>query len=456
MTELVAKNSTHESSPVLVVRQLGKEYKLYDSPRQRVKALLTGHATHRSHWALRDVSFTLRRGQCIGVVGDNGAGKSSLLKLLAGTMQPSTGSIDRVGRITAILELGAGFHGDFTGRENLYFAGSLIGINQAEMRELESEIIAFSELQDAIDRPVKTYSSGMNVRLAFALVTAVQPDVLIVDEALAVGDQSFQKKCIERILDFRQKGCTILFCSHSPYHIRHLCDAALWLEKGQVQMFGQTEAVLAAYDVRTRQLREEKDRLQWGDDVPDMGSDITDGPSVIDEMPSEKASVMGAQLAPSQAVVDSLSVPYVVQRPQSVVVKDLGNACLLTVDIGNLSGDTPPVLQGSDLVVTIRARGNGAERPNIGFMIEQNKGVGIACIATHEDDALPTLLTDGTWQSVLTFPDLPLHSGDYVVSAFLFDGSGLAVYDQWFQYAVFRFIYPKPLPGLVRLPHHWA
>ena len=432
---------TQETAAVLVVKNLGKEYKLYDSPRQRVKALLTGRAMHRSHWALRDVSFSLARGQCIGVVGDNGAGKSSLLKLLAGTMQPSAGTIERSGRITAILELGAGFHPDFSGRDNLYFAGSLIGISHEEMRKLEPEIIAFSELQDAIDRPVKTYSSGMNVRLAFALVTAVQPDVLIVDEALAVGDQSFQKKCIERILDFRQKGCTILFCSHSPYHIRHLCDAALWLEQGQVQMFGETEAVLAAYDVRTRQKQDEKDRQQWGDDAAVAA-------------PAALADVAAAAIATEP--VDPLAEPHAVEPPNLPKSEEAGNACILSVDIANLSPGEPPVLQGQDLVVTIKARGNGAERPNIGFMIEQNKGVGIACLATHEEGAVPLPLPDGSWQSVLSFPDLPLHSGDYVVSAFLFDGSGLAVYDQWFQYTVFRFIYPKPLPGLVRLPHHWS
>ena len=205
---------------VLAVQGLGKEYRLYASPRERFKSLVTGRAHYRSHWALRDVSFQLRRGECIGVIGDNGAGKSSLLKLLAGTLQPSAGTIERVGRVTAILELGAGFHPDFTGRDNLYFGGSLIGIGHDEMARLEPEIVAFCELGEALDRPVKTYSSGMAVRLAFALVTAVQPDVLIIDEALAVGDQHFQKKCVERIQAFRDNGCTILFCSHSPYHVR--------------------------------------------------------------------------------------------------------------------------------------------------------------------------------------------------------------------------------------------
>ena len=421
---------------VLSVAGVAKEYKLYPTPRARLRALLTGKATHRSHWALNDVSFELRRGECIGVIGDNGAGKSTLLKLLAGTLQPSHGRIDRVGRVTAILELGAGFHPDFSGRDNLYFAGSLIGIIHDEMARLEPEIIDFCELGEALDRPVKTYSSGMTVRLAFALVTAVQPDVLIVDEALAVGDQNFQKKCVERITAFRNSGCTILFCSHSPYHVRHLCDRALWLKAGRVEQFGNTEAVLAAYDVHTRAREAAADSGTAGVPVPGVTECDAHGPSA--------------------AIASVAQPPSDTSQPSA---RNASSACLLSVDVAHLAepvGDQPPVLQGQDLVVTIRARGRGNERPHIGFMIEQSKGVGITSLATHEDGAVPALLEDGTWQSVLTFPDLPLHSGDYVISAFLFDETGLAVYDQWFQFLHFRFIFPKPLPGLVRLPHHWS
>jgi lipopolysaccharide transport system ATP-binding protein len=433
------------TNPVLRVRSVSKEYKLYPSPRSRLRALLTGKATHRSHWALRDVSFELQRGECIGVIGDNGAGKSSLLKLLAGTMQPSQGSIERVGRVTAILELGAGFHPDFSGRDNLYFGGSLIGISREEMERLESEIIEFCELGEALDRPVKTYSSGMTVRLAFALVTAVQPDVLIIDEALAVGDQHFQKKCVERITAFRNSGCTILFCSHSPYHIRHLCDRALWLKAGQVAQFGGTEEVLAAYDVYTRQ-REAGDLAEAAQSV---------APAL--PLDSESADSCGVAASAVMAPVPSPAGP--VAPVTSVAAADGGGACILSVDVSNLAepqNGQPAVLQGQDLVVTIKARGRGTERPHIGFMIEQSKGVGITSLATHEDGAHPVQQSDGTWCSVLTFPDLPLHSGDYVISAFLFDETGLAVYDEWFQFMHFRFIFPKPLPGLVRLPHHWS
>ena len=413
------------SDSVLRVQGLGKEYRLYDSARDRLMALFSRKAYHHSHWALRDVSFELGRGQCIGVIGDNGAGKSSLLKLLAGTLQPSMGSIERVGRVTAILELGAGFHPDFSGRDNLYFGGSLIGIDHAEMVRLESSIIEFCELGEALDRPVKTYSSGMAVRLAFALVTAVQPDVLIIDEALAVGDQHFQKKCIERIMAFRSNGCTILFCSHSPYHIRHLCDVALWLDGGQVAQFGATEPVLAAYDQHTRKRQSEEQALACS------GTRIVTGREIIPVSPEPDA-------------------------PLSAI--DAGSACILSVDVkelGEPQGDRPGVLHSSDLVVTITVRGRGNERPNIGFMIEQSKGVGITSLATHEDGAVPVQLEDGSWRSVLSFPELPLHTGDYVISAYLFDETGMAVYDEWFQFLHFSFIFPKPLPGLVRLPHRW-
>ena len=413
----------HHTHPLpLRLAGVGKEYKLYDSPRARLKSLLTGRALHRSHWALQGVSLELARGQCLGVVGSNGAGKSTLLKLITGTLQPSCGQLARSGRVTAILELGAGFHPEFTGRQNLYFGGSLIGIPAEQMRALEPEVLAFAEIGEAIDRPVKTYSSGMTVRLAFALVTAVEPDLLIIDEALAVGDQHFQKKCVERIEQFRRNGCTILFCSHSPYHIRHLCDVALWLDAGRVMEFGPTEAVLGAYEKHSR---------------------------LLDAAGSAAPAAVSA--TPSPAVPP---LPYE-RGPGSAMILSCELAGLTEPDADNAPG-APRVLQARDLVATIVVRGQGEERPNIGFMIEQDRGVGITSLATHEEGAAPTPLGDRTWRSVLTFPDLPLHTGDYVISVFLFDESGLVTYDLWFKFMTFRFVSPTLMPGLVRLPHTWS
>ncbi|PAT41883.1 ABC transporter ATP-binding protein [Vandammella animalimorsus] len=445
MSSAAAQTQPSSSAIVLRASGIGKEYKLYDSPRQRLKALLTGRAYHRSHWALRDVSFELRRGQCIGIIGDNGAGKSSLLKLLAGTLQPSTGKIERLGRITAILELGAGFHPEFTGRDNLYFGGSMIGIGHEQMRALEPEIIAFAGLGDALQRPVKTYSSGMVVRLAFALMTAVPPDVLIVDEALAVGDQVFQKKCVERIMAFKEQGCTILFCSHSPYHIRTLCDQAMWLDGGRIKEFGPTEPVLGAYEMHTR-LRQQAEQAEPAQ------ADATDAQA----QPTPAAAPTDAQATPAETNATETNATEAKATAPSATPEPNAAHLLSVVMAHTDPHEEIPLLQSRDLVVTITARGQGDERPNIGFMLEQSKGVGITSLATHEEGAAPRQLADGSWQSVLTFPDLPLHSGQYVISAFLFDASGLVVYDEWLRFKHFRFVTPTLMPGLVKLPHHWS
>ncbi len=405
-----------EGAIVLKASGLGKEYRLYDSPRRRLAALLTGKASHRSQWALRGVSFELRKGQCLGVIGDNGAGKSTLLKLIAGTLKPSTGSLQQAGRVTAILELGAGFHPDFSGRDNLFFGGSLIGIGQAQMQKLQDSIIEFSELGDAIDRPVKTYSSGMVVRLAFALVTAIEPDVLIVDEALAVGDQHFQKKCVERIEAFRRNGCTILFCSHSLYHVRQLCDAALWLNGGTQQSWGPTERVLAAYESHVR----EQNRM---DDTSSSGA----------------APGLPGPGAPAPAALGA-------ERRGAIV----------SVDVAGLGAGQPPLLAGPDLRIELVARMADDEQPNLGVMLEQAHGVGITVAATHADGAAAVRGADGLWRATVTFPRLPLHSGEYVLSAYLADSQGLVIYDEWHHCTFFGWEYPSLVPGLVQLPHHWS
>lgn len=421
---MIDKNAPPPNTAPLTlnVAHLGKEYRLYASPRQRLKALLTGRSYHRSHWALRDVSLTLHRGQCLGVIGDNGAGKSSLLKLLAGTLQPSTGSITRVGRVTAILELGAGFHPDFTGRQNLYFGGSLIGISAAEMATLEQDIIDFSELGEAIDRPVKTYSSGMTVRLAFALVTAVEPQLLIIDEALAVGDQHFQKKCVERIESFRNNGCTILFCSHSLYHIRQLCDAVLWLDKGQQRAFGDTGSVLASYEAFVR-----------AQEVADKA--IT--------TPTPSTQVMAPESQHQQQPTPGLA---------SIVSVELGEK---PGDLDYSSTDQPPLLCAKDLVITVTVRGLGDEMPHIGIMLEREPGRGITSLVTLHDGTAPTSLGNGLWRARLRFTDLPLHSGEYVISAYLFDSQGLVVYEEWLHHSHFRMVVPRLSVGLLDLPRRW-
>jgi len=235
------------------VKNLSKVYRLYKRPIDRFVEIITSRPRHTTFVALEKVSFEVFKGETFGIIGANGAGKSTLLKILAGVLTPTSGEISVKGRVAALLELGAGFHPELTGRENIYINASLLGIPEKIVRQKEEKIIKFAELEDFIDRPLKTYSSGMQVRLAFSVAVEVDPDILIVDEALSVGDQRFQKKSLDRILEFREKGKTILFCSHNMYHVLHLCRRAMWLDRGRVRMLGPAEEVVKAYEDSSRE-----------------------------------------------------------------------------------------------------------------------------------------------------------------------------------------------------------
>lgn len=234
----------------LCVNDLGKAYKRYPSRWAQVGEWLTWSQArkHELVWVLRGVSFDIRPGQAVGIIGQNGAGKSTLLKLITGTTVPTTGTISIGGRVAALLELGMGFHPYFTGRQNVFMAGQLLGFSDGEIASKLSEIEAFAEIGSYIDEPVRTYSSGMQVRLAFSIATAIRPDILIVDEALAVGDAYFVHKCIARIREYKAQGTTLLFVSHDPGAVKTLCDRALLLESGVVVQDGAPDAVLDYYN----------------------------------------------------------------------------------------------------------------------------------------------------------------------------------------------------------------
>lgn len=230
------------------VENIHKDFRIYARPQDRLLELLQRRPRHKVFHVLQDISFSVLEGRSLGIIGDNGAGKSTLLKLLVGTLQPTSGSLYIKGQVAALLELGAGFHPEFTGRRNIYLNAALLGVPDDNIAAMEREIIEFSELGDFIDRPVKTYSSGMYVRLAFSIATMVRPDVLVIDEALSVGDIAFQKKCVERMNEFRKQNKTMIFCSHSMYHVQELCDTAIWLEKGRIREIGESRQVVANYE----------------------------------------------------------------------------------------------------------------------------------------------------------------------------------------------------------------
>ena len=232
----------------LVVEGLGKAYRQYPSQWSRLAEwILPGAARHRLHWVLRGVSFRVHPGEAVAIIGANGAGKSTLLKLVTGTTQPSEGRVTVEGRISAMLELGMGFHPEFSGRQNVFMAAQLLGMTREETAAAMPAIEAFADIGEYIDEPVRIYSSGMQVRLAFAVATARRPDILIVDEALSVGDASFQRKSFGRIRKFREEGTTLLLVSHDVGAVRTLCDRALWLDGGVIKAEGNTPDVIRAY-----------------------------------------------------------------------------------------------------------------------------------------------------------------------------------------------------------------
>ena len=213
---------------------------------------------HRDFWALRDISFEVLAGETVGVIGRNGAGKTTLLQIIAGVLQPTEGEVSVEGRVTALLELGSGFNHEYTGRENILLSGQIMGFSEEEMRARLDVIVRFAELEEFVDQPVKTYSTGMIMRLAFAAAIHVDPDVLIVDEALSVGDVYFQRKSLDRIEYFRQAGKTVLFVSHDPRLIQRFCTRALWIEGGRIAMIGAAKEVVTAYEAFCQRLENER------------------------------------------------------------------------------------------------------------------------------------------------------------------------------------------------------
>ncbi len=253
-------------APVISVQNVSKAYRIWATPAQRLISpacaqlgdMLPGafgtilrhraQAGYRDFFALQDVSFEVKRGEAVGIIGRNGSGKSTLLQIIAGTLQPTAGTARVQGRVAALLELGAGFNPDFTGRENVMLSGAVLGLSRAEMEARFDEVAAFADIGEFIEQPVKTYSSGMMMRLAFAVNTCVDPEVLIVDEALSVGDAPFQAKCFRRLRQLIDQGVSLLFVSHDIGTVRSICSRALWLKNGRAEMWGEAKPVAKEYE----------------------------------------------------------------------------------------------------------------------------------------------------------------------------------------------------------------
>lgn len=238
-----------EDKVVISFKHVSKTYRLYKNDKQRFLGLIfKKHVKCKLYNALNDVSFQIRKGESVGIVGRNGAGKSTLLKIITGVTFPDAGEVKVEGQVAALLELAAGFDAEMTGRENIYLRGYVLGLTEEQIQEVETDVVAFAELGDFIDQPVRTYSSGMKARLGFAINVNVRPDILVIDEALSVGDAAFAEKCRKKVADVIKRGVTVLFVSHSKEKVRQFCQRAILLEKGKILAEGEVDPIIQRYE----------------------------------------------------------------------------------------------------------------------------------------------------------------------------------------------------------------
>jgi lipopolysaccharide transport system ATP-binding protein len=387
------------NTPLLSLAGVGKDYAKVESRGGQLRLvwdLLRGNGAAHVFRALDDVGFTLQRGQSLGIVGENGAGKSTLLKVVAGVIAPTRGRVEVNGRVGALLELGSGFHPDYTGLANIELSAALLGLSPHEIASKREEIVAFADIGDHINEPIKHYSSGMVVRLGFAVATALRPDILITDEVLAVGDESFQKKCIAWMEAYLADGGTLLLCSHSMYHIQKLCRHALWLRDGQVVRQGAamdvTQAYLAFHEEKSAQAKQ--------------------------PITAAVAHAAGVYAVQSLAIEPSGSLSH-------------GETLSIRGEIFSPDGRVPVVLIG-----IVRADGT----PVYGVASDM-EGVALVPMPDHR------------YAFGLTLPGLALLPGKYVVRAHAMDPEGVRLFDN--VECPFVVTGASREMGFVRLPHRW-
>lgn len=400
------------SEVALRAEALSKIYRLYARPSDRLKQLFAPKkkAYYREFSAVGPVTFELRKGEVLGILGTNGSGKSTLLQLICGVLEPTNGSVKVNGRIAALLELGAGFNPEFTGRENIYLNASILGLSMSEIDKKIEEIIDFSGVRDFIDQPVKTYSSGMYVRLAFSIATSVEPDILVIDEALSVGDGAFARKSFDRIMQLKKRGATILFCSHNIYQVEALCQRVLWLDKGSVRAFGESAAVCQQYNQFLEQ---------------DTATQVSPGDSrAADHVPAPDGA---ARISKVEVLAD---------------------------------GSALEPLQLESLVSTLRVRiafsgSPSLPSPSVAIIITDASGRNITSCSTHYDKIPVPRNDQGAGQVSVSFPQVHLLRGQYVVHVFLMCEQAIHIYDSA-RCAEFTVVQPGLEIGIVALRRDWS
>ena len=370
----------------------------------------------REFWSLKDVSFEVKKGETLGIIGRNGAGKSTLLQILCGTLTPTSGTVQTNGRVAALLELGAGFNPEFTGRENIFMNASVLGLSDAEIKDRLENIIAFADIGAFIDQPVKTYSSGMYVRLAFSIATSVDPDILVIDEALSVGDGSFSRKSFDRIIALRDAGKTILFCSHSLYQVEAICDRVIWLDGGQVQVMGEPAKAIVAYNA--------------------MLSKLSGNGSL--GLQANAMSVSSADVVKAPAGV--AYIKRVTVRSDGLDGKDLqvsSRKSLVQVQLDFLCDVNLPA-------------------PSVAVVITDTEGREIASAGTVNDKVPLQISANGEGSALLSYDNFPLLKGVYWVNVLLMCEKGIHIYEPAEKVAKLTVHQADSEIGIVSLPHRWT
>ncbi|TSE28752.1 Teichoic acids export ATP-binding protein TagH [Tepidimonas thermarum] len=394
---------------------IGKAYSDQVRPLQALAEALTRRSHRPKHWVLQGVDVALPRGGSLGVIGANGAGKSTLLQIMAGTLLPSVGQRICVGRIGALLELGAGFNPEFTGEENARLACVLMGMTPREADATLPQIEAFAEIGSAWSRPVKTYSSGMFVRLAFAVSTAVEPDILIVDEALSVGDAAFSRKSFDRIMALRERGVTLVFCTHALYQVEMLCEQAIWIDRGRIMARGAAGDVVARYN----------DHLKSHERAARDAEAVTGArePRVLGAA-DRLARVRGVELLVNGAACGPHGMPELRSD-----IDELGVRVHVSYDAA-----IPP--------------------PTVAVLLSDATGMHVtSCTSFH--DGVRWQSAQGALTACLRVPSLPLMRGEFTVDVFLMCENAIHVYEHVVHAARFSVMPAGPEPGIVRLPHRW-
>jgi lipopolysaccharide transport system ATP-binding protein len=403
---------------------LSKYYSLYENPGDRLKQLLwgrwlpSGKRYFQDFWALRDINFSIAPGEVVGIVGRNGAGKSTLLQMICGTLESSTGDLQVRGRVAALLELGAGFNSDFTGLENVYMNAAILGLTKVQIDDRLDDILAFADIGDFIRQPVKTYSSGMFMRLAFSVATSVEPDILVIDEALSVGDGAFARKSFERIMALKDAGKTILFCSHSMYQVEALCSRALWIESGKLRMIGVAADVTSAYQTS----------LNAG-----IGANTTNPAFVPNDRTSDSVEHLSSAPKGGGRINQIFGTAAGATGRELYVVSGVSNLEITMDFVIDPALPPPCVAYGF----------SDANNLTIASTLSSNDGVQLSV------DAL------GNGKAVVVFPKLPLLKGCYSVTGFLVCENGIHLYEQVERCLLIHVTQKGPEQGLVTLPHRW-